>query len=384
MLMIEFWAKVAAGPRCGAPANPSSTKSSADRDCFTKAAFRMTHLTFPCRATLHTAMSSPQPTHVQVLLATYNGERFLREQIDSILDQTYRDVSILARDDGSSDSTPAILSDYSSRFPGQFSVLPTDAASGSPRANFARLISASGAPYLAFADQDDVWLTDKLEWSMAAMRRMEQQYSLEVPLLVFSDLTVVDQALNQLQPSFWAQQNIKPDNVRYFPRLLTQNVATGCTMLFNQSLARLASPMPPGVFMHDWWVALLAAGFGHACAIPAQTVLYRQHDRNVIGAVGHARVTGIPRWRYHEKRREQWEMIAHQAEALLALYGDILPGQHRSTLEAVVRCERHPSRWVRARNYVQHGFRFDRLRASLAILWYLWDMEHAKSSNSTD
>lgn len=324
--------------------------------------------------------SMPPLVAIQVLLGTFNGERFLREQIESILTQTYPNVSILARDDGSSDSTPAILAEYSELFPSRVSVVPCDIASGSPKANFGRLVEASSATYLAFADQDDVWLPDKLQLSMAAMQRMELQYSPDLPLLVFTDLTVVDEALNWLQPSFWTHQNIRPSNTHRLARLLTQNVATGCTMLFNRPLARLVSPMPREVFMHDWWIALLAATVGHTSAIPAQTVLYRQHDRNVVGAVSHARVTGIPRWRSHEKRREQWEMIAQQAEALLTVHHSILPTQHRATLEALVRCERHPSRWVRASSFVRHGFHLGRVRPTLAILWYLWDMEHAKDA----
>jgi glycosyltransferase involved in cell wall biosynthesis len=135
---------------------------------------------------------------VQVLLATYNGERFLREQIDSILAQTLPGVSILARDDGSNDSTPQILEDYGRRSPDRFRILPTVTPTGSARDNFLALLHASEAPYIAFADQDDVWLPQKLERQMNAMHGLEQRYGTSTPLLVFSDLRVVSDDLTSI------------------------------------------------------------------------------------------------------------------------------------------------------------------------------------------
>src|SRR5271154_4215562 len=99
---------------------------------------------------------------VDVLLATFNGEPFLREQIDSILSQDYEDLSILARDDGSKDGTRGILNEYAEQFPGRFQMLPTGAPTGNAKQNFLELMKASSADYVCFSDQDDVWLPGKV------------------------------------------------------------------------------------------------------------------------------------------------------------------------------------------------------------------------------
>ena len=101
-------------------------------------------------------------TEVEILLATYNGARFLREQIDSILAQDYGNIRVLARDDGSSDGTVEILHQYAKRFPGRFRVMPSSAPTGSAKNNFLLLMKASTADYVCFADQDDVWLPAKV------------------------------------------------------------------------------------------------------------------------------------------------------------------------------------------------------------------------------
>jgi glycosyltransferase involved in cell wall biosynthesis len=131
---------------------------------------------------------------VTILLATYNGERYLREQIDSLLAQTHP-VRVLARDDGSRDGTVSILRDYAERWPQRFALLEDDSGTGHAKWNFLRLtdtaVQIPGIDYLAFADQDDVWMPEKIELEMKAMRQLEKRYGATVPLLVFSDLSVV-------------------------------------------------------------------------------------------------------------------------------------------------------------------------------------------------
>ncbi len=315
---------------------------------------------------------------VQVLLATYNGERFLREQIDSILRQTYPHVGILARDDGSTDGTLGILTEYAHQLPERFRVVqgpPT----GNAKWNFLHLLEASTADYLAFADQDDVWTTGKIELEMEAMNRLQHAHGSASPLLVFSDLSVVDEKLNTLNPSFWSDQGIRPENLRRLERLLMQNVVTGCTILLNRPLAQLMLPMPAQAHMHDWWVALIASVFGHAESLTTPTVLYRQHDRNVFGASRPANQRFVPKWRLHNGRRKSWELSVGMAVALLQAHGGSLSADQRKTFEALLRCETHPNRLVRAMTWLRHGFFIaGRLRPNAGLLWYLWDADAAR------
>jgi hypothetical protein len=316
---------------------------------------------------------------VEVLLATYNGQRFLREQIDSILRQSYPHVRILVRDDGSTDGTLGILTEYAGEFPERFRVVqgpPT----GNAKWNFLRLLEASTAEYMAFADQDDVWTADKIELEMEAMRRLEYEHGSGSPLLVFSDLRVVDENLNTLRPSFWSNERIKPENIGRFERLLAQNVVTGCTALINRPLATLAQPMPASSYMHDWWIALIAGALGYTEFLVAPTVLYRQHDRNVLGAsrpVKQQRL--VPKWRQHGERRKSWDCNVGMAEALLEAHSERLPASKLKTVQALLRCEQHPNRLVRVGAFLRQGFFIERaLRGNAARLWYLWDMDAEK------
>ncbi len=318
---------------------------------------------------------------VQVLLATHNGARFLAEQVESILAQDYACLRILARDDGSTDGTRAILERYVETYPERFELLPMGVATGSAKGNFVLLLRSSTAPYLCCADQDDVWKADKVTRSMERMRGLELKYGRDIPLLIFSDLEVVNDKLERLHGSFWKHQGITPQNIHRFPRLLTQNVVTGCTALMNQPLAELASAVPRDSYMHDWWIALMACAFGQADYLNDATVLYRQHGRNVVGAVEHQKPNLVPRWRYHEKRREQWEWGERQAEAMLRVFGSRLPEEKAAILRDYVRCEQSRSRWTRVFTLLRGGFFLVGLRQNLAILWYLFDMDAAKRTD---
>lgn len=311
------------------------------------------------------------PAKVQALLATCNGERFLREQIDSILAQTLPGVTILARDDGSSDATPQILNDYAQRFPDRFCILPTLVPAGSPKGNFLALLKASNAPYVAFADQDDVWLPQKLELEMQAMQALQQRFGASTPLLVFSDLTVVDESLTPQAPSFWRHRHIDPRNIGRLGRLLMENVVTGCTALLNAPLARIARSMPESAVMHDWWIALLAATLGHSTAVPQQLVLYRQHEANVIGALRSAPPLGLGARLQHERCRDRWQQSVRQAQDLLRLHAAGMSAAARQELEGLLRCDASPSAAYRLWMMFRRGYFISKFQANLATAWYL-------------
>ncbi len=321
--------------------------------------------------------TSPTPL-VEVLLATYNGERFLREQIESILAQDYGRLCVLARDDGSKDGTRAILEEYVERDPQRFRMLGAGEATGSAKGNFVRLMQASTAPYVCFADQDDVWRTWKLSLQMAKMREMEAKHGPETPLLVFSDLEIVNDRLETLHGSFWKHQRITPERIGQLNRLLTQNVVTGCTALMNRPLVEAGMLMPGESFMHDWWIALMAAVFGAGAFLPQPTVLYRQHGANVLGAVEHARPNLIPKWRWHVMRKRQWDVSERQARAVSRIFEGRLPRHSAEILRAFERCETSPNRVVRTGTLLWHRFLQTGVRGNLATLWYLWDMDRAK------
>lgn len=225
---------------------------------------------------------------VAVLLATYNGEAFVREQIESIRAQTWRDWSLLIRDDGSSDGTQGVLAAMAAQ-DDRIRLLPKTSADQGRGVigNFSRLMQVAAADdvaYAMFADQDDVWLPNKIELLMDEMRRAESEVGADTPLLVHSDLEVVDDRLERLSPSFLRFQGIRHENDAPLRVLLPQNFVTGCATLFNRALLDLALPVPSDVVMHDWWLALLAAAAGEIRFVGVPTVRYRQHGNNQVGA----------------------------------------------------------------------------------------------------
>ena len=309
-------------------------------------------------------------------MATFNGERFLREQIDSILAQDYEHLRVLARDDGSSDATAKILAEYAERLPGRFRVIPSDFASGSAKNNFLLLMKESTADYVCFADQDDVWLQSKVSMTKRAMDQLESSWGKDVPLLVFSDLRVVDDQLRTLQASYWTYEKLRPQRVHRLGALLAQNVVTGCTCMLNRGLIELSRSMPEEAIMHDHWVALLASAMGMAGAIKAQTILYRQHDKNVIGSeqrTGSLSEFAL-RVRKTDVRRMEWKKSQRQARALLRVHGSQLSQKQRDQVSAYLRSDTSRNRFVRVWILIRYGFLRAGLLQKLATLADQWKM----------
>ncbi len=229
-------------------------------------------------------MSTAAGGHVRILLSTCNGAAFLREQLASFRAQSFPGWSVLWRDDGSSDATAAVMADFAAEVgPERCQRLAAPADKLGVRESFLALLRAA-VPSLgpgdavAFADQDDVWLPEKLARGMAALASLPP----DVPALACARQILVDAALRPLGESPPLR---RPPG---FPAALTQNLATGCTILLNRRAAALiAGSRAPEATLHDWWSYLVveAAG-GRVLVDPAPLVLYRQHGANVVGAPG--------------------------------------------------------------------------------------------------
>ncbi len=216
-----------------------------------------------------------------ILLATYNSERYLREQLDSIFSQTYHDWILVIRDDLSTDDTMCIVKEYQSHYPEKITILDNEGKSLRAYLNFYEMLSKVEADYYMFCDHDDVWLPNKIEISMKRMKEVERT---EVPVIVHTDMKVVDQDLNIINDSFWAYSRLLPEKTS-FKEMVLCNSVNGCTMLFNRNARELALPHVTHATMHDMLVAQsVAAKNGIISPIYVPTVLYRQHIDNVVGA----------------------------------------------------------------------------------------------------
>lgn len=225
-------------------------------------------------------MKNSRPTY-QVVMATYNGARYLNSQISSILSQL-EDGELLIHDDGSSDDSVAILESWS-KVDSRVKLIYAPHC-GSAAKNFSYLLSLTDAPYVLCADQDDVWPAGRLRTLISWACFYESVYGDDVPLLIHGNLRVVNQNGECISDSFWDYQNLKPEWGDKFNLLLTQNVVTGCAMIVNRELLNRALPVPSDISMHDHWLALVACGQGRVVWVNDVVTNYRQHTSNVVGA----------------------------------------------------------------------------------------------------
>ncbi len=311
---------------------------------------------------------------VEILLAVFNGEKYLGEQIESLLSQTEGNWSLLVRDDGSSDGSVALLTDYQRRHPEKIRLV--DAASPAPGAqgNYSVLLEHSSAEYLMFCDQDDVWLPGKITVTLGEMRRLERLRGREAPLLVHTDMRVTDARLRVLSDSLWRFQKSDPGSGSALNRLLLQNCATGCSMMINRTLRDLALPIPRQAMMHDWWLALVAAAFGGIGHLPESTLLYRQHGENDTGAKKWSLVRAVrqladpvDRKRVLAERRIISGRILEQARTFTERYAGHLTRGQREMLEAFIHLREVP--YVRRRwQIVKYGFFYTGLARNIGRL----------------
>nr|WP_315033998.1 glycosyltransferase family 2 protein [uncultured Lachnoanaerobaculum sp.] len=272
---------------------------------------------------------------IEILLATYNGERFLPEQIESITSQSFKDYYILASDDNSSDCTFEILRSYESVLGEKIKVVQSNTHSA--KENFYNLLDMADAEYIALCDQDDFWESDRLKKSLEAIQRLEKRYGKETPILVHSDLEIVDGNLNSQNKKMSELTGIS-EAIKYakkeskylytisteksFSRYLVENNITGNTVIINKALLDIYK-RPEVSFMHDWWLGLIAFTFGKVGFLNECLVKYRQHENNELGAKNPMELRNIKK-RNKQKIRENYDCMFAQVEEFLRLYKDEL------------------------------------------------------------
>lgn len=271
---------------------------------------------------------------VLVLLATYNGQNYIRQMVDSVLAQDYENIRIVLSDDGSRDDTVSILKEYAEKEPQKVTHYQSGQRFGCAQKHFMHLLRTfHDAPYIMFCDQDDVWHPDKISKTLQKMKQTER--SAHVPAMVHTDLRVVDGELAQIAPSFCAHSNLDGTRLKMH-QLLVQNVVTGCTMMVNRPLAELACRAfaEDAMLMHDWWLAILASAVGQTGFLDEATIDYRQHGNNSVGAKNVRSIKYLITRLKTKKMRKSLMDGAKQAQAFLACYEDLLNPEQIALLKA--------------------------------------------------
>ncbi len=278
---------------------------------------------------------------IAILLTTYNGERHIEELLASLENQSNSAFDLFIRDDGSSDQTIKQILAFQSDSNISMRLLPEGENIGASQ-NFAYLLEYAlkyeQYRYFMFCDQDDVWLPNKIEQTQNTMTEKEK-LNPTIPLLIHTDLQVVDENLALIDSSYWSYQNINPgyDSLN---RLLIQNIITGCTVVINRALAEITLPLSRDAIMHDWWLGLIAASLGKIEALPQSTVKYRQHSANDIGASAFNLSTILDK--AHMLFSFSLDKYTKQANSFLSHYSDRLSTEQKKMLEAFVSIETEP------------------------------------------
>lgn len=246
--------------------------------------------------------------HIAILMATYNGEKYLAEQIDSLLAQTCQDWHLYVHDDGSKDNTVGIIKEYTRQHPDKITLLEYPPQGGACK-NFLSMMERVEAPYYMFCDQDDVWLKEKIAISVERIREMERQKP-GTPIVVYADLMVTDTNLQVTNHSFWQEICLYPEFITNFNEIAASTAITGCAMLFNHK-AKQATLLPAShATMHDAWIAAcVLKQNGIIQPIHQQLVYYRQHEGNCIGSEDLNHIDLSYRIRnFRKMQRKNWQL----------------------------------------------------------------------------
>lgn len=251
---------------------------------------------------------------ISVVLCTFNGEKYIYEQLKSIENQSLQPFELIIVDDNSTDSTINKIKTYMEKSKLNIRCVKNTKRKGVVK-NFEYAISIANGDYIALSDQDDVWLKDKLKWSLCKMMDMERNND-DIPILIHTDMKVVDENLHTLDESFMNCEGIENkinDPSKY---ICVHNYVTGCTTLLNKKAVELILPFPNYVLMHDWWIAFAISMVGRIGFINSPTVLYRQHGCNVLGAHKYISIKGLYNAFKFKNRLKRIEDILHQLKEI--------------------------------------------------------------------
>ncbi|WP_195438755.1 glycosyltransferase family 2 protein [Parabacteroides goldsteinii] len=221
---------------------------------------------------------------IEILMPVYNGEKYLAEQIDSILTQTYSNWILRIRNDGSKDNSQSIIDKYCSEYPSKIICDNTVKGNIGLIQSLNILLNSVTEDYIMFSDQDDIWLENKIEDSLNEMQRLEKNHICK-PVMICTDVTCVDENCKIIAQSFFESQRFIKGIIGNKIKMLALNEVQGCTIMINKHSLQHISPLPNCMKIHDMWIATIIAHYGCVSYLYKQTMLYRQHSNNTLGNI---------------------------------------------------------------------------------------------------
>lgn len=307
----------------------------------------------------------PRESHVTVLLSTFDGARWLPDLLESVRAQSHTDWTLLVRDDGSTDDTPAILEAAAAADP-RIQVVTDRAGNLGPTASFLSLLAHVNDGLFAFCDQDDLWHPHKLDASIEALGLdqpgTDHDADHDPIAAVYTDARVVDGSGALLHESALARRGVR--GAVPYGRVLINNVAIGATVLGTAGLARRAVELAEGVdiLWHDWWVALVAGHDGDLASCPQATMDWRRHRGTVTGATPRG-VAGRTR-----RRRRYLAFSIAAARRLAAEPTGACTAAHHAATELARIDPTRPSALGLLRAWRRAGVRAGSLRGQVGLL----------------
>ncbi|MFV0344140.1 MAG: glycosyltransferase [Anaerocolumna sp.] len=283
---------------------------------------------------------------VNVILAAFNGIKYIEEQLNSIIDGDYPYVKVWVFDDGSTDGTDDFIREYEKKYPKKISFYKNTENKGLTKNFLEGVIMVSDkvkessstdqtTHYFMYSDQDDYWHKDKISRTLLKLRSTEKKYGYHKPIAVYTDALVVDENLGLMNASFHKSNNLDVTKTD-LPHLLMENKLIGCTMMFNQELVKkLGNQLNDDIRYHDWWVALIAATFGHIGYLKESTISYRQHGKNIVGDQSFQKYV-LNRLKNLKDQRSAIEKNILQAQLFYKIYGDSLNSSDRLIIKKFI------------------------------------------------
>lgn len=272
---------------------------------------------------------------VDIIMATYNGAKYVSEQIESIQRQSYKNWRLLISDDCSSDATLDIVRSYT-KSDDRIKLISNEVKFGGAMPNFLNALSKSESSLFMFCDQDDIWLEDKIKISVECITSLENKFGTDKPIFVSSDMKIVDDDLNLLSSSFINYERFGTKDSSLGHALIENNV-WGCTIIGNASLriwlSRCASY--DGLIMHDWLVNLICKSAGFSYFINESTSLYRQHTGQEVGSHKFSFFKLVSGFSL-QNSRSFWNTVRKNAEAFLNNYQDYLPAESTEIIKGFI------------------------------------------------